>query len=114
LGRDVLIGGSGPSTLHAGPGGDILIGGTTSYDNNAAALGAVLAEWGRTDADYATRIAHLMNGGGLNGSTVLNTSTVHNDGVANSLYGGPGQDWFFAGVMDAIFNKASGETVTSV
>jgi hypothetical protein len=114
LGRDVLIGGSGPSTLHAGSGGDILIGGTTSYDNNAAALGAVLAEWGRTDADYLTRIAHLMNGGGLNGSTVLNTSTVHNDGVANSLYGGAGQDWFFAGVLDALFNKQSGETVTSI
>src|SRR5262249_20629850 len=68
LGPDVLIGGTGPSTLRAGSGGDILIGGTTSFDNNAAALAAVLAEWSRTDADYTTRIAHLMGtmSGGLN------------------------------------------------
>jgi hypothetical protein len=104
-GRDILIGGSGPSTLNAGSGGDILIGGTTSFDNNAAALAAVLAEWSRTDADYATRKAHLMGTmtGGLNhnsDSTIfyyLNPSTVQNDGMVNNLYGGAGQDWFFAG-----------------
>ncbi len=104
-GRDILIGGSGPSTLQAGSGGDILIGGTTSFDNNAAALAAVLAEWSRTDADYATRIAHLMGTmtGGLNhnsDSTIfyyLNTSTVQNDGMVNNLFGSPGKDWFFAG-----------------
>jgi len=104
-GRDILIGGSGPSTLQAGSGGDILIGGTTSFDNNAAALAAVLAEWSRTDADYATRIAHLRGTmtGGLNhnsDSTVfyyLNSSTVQNDGMVNNLFGDPGQDWFFAG-----------------
>jgi len=104
-GRDVLIGGSGPSTLNAGSGGDILIGGTTSFDNNAAALAAVLAEWSRTDIDYATRVAHLMGTmtGGLNHNSdssvfyYLNTSTVQNDGMVNNLYGGAGQDWFFAG-----------------
>jgi fibronectin type 3 domain-containing protein len=121
-GRDILIGGSGPSTLNGGSGGDILIGGTTNYDNNAAALAAALAEWSRTDADYATRIAHLMGTmtGGQNhnsDSSVfynLNTSTVQNDGVVNKLYGGPGQDWFFAGMMDVLFNKTSDETVTSI
>jgi len=104
-GRDILIGGSGPSTLQAGSGGDILIGGTTSFDNNAAALAAVLAEWSRTDVDYATRIAHLMGTltGGLNHNSdsttfyYLNPSTVQNDGMVNNLFGGPGQDWFFAG-----------------
>jgi Ca2+-binding RTX toxin-like protein len=103
-GRDILIGGSGPSTLNAGSGGDILIGGTTSFDNNAAALAAVLAEWSRTDADYATRVAHLMGKmtGGLNHNSdssvfyYLNPSTVQNDGMVNNLYGGAGQDWFFA------------------
>jgi parallel beta-helix repeat protein len=116
LGRDVMIGGAGPSTLRAGSGGDILIGGTTSYDNNVAALGAVLAEWGRTDADYATRIAHLTGttGGGLNGSVLLNSTTVQNNGLADSLYGGAGQDWFFASAIDAIFNKTTGEVITQV
>jgi hypothetical protein len=113
-GRDVLIGGSGASTLHAGSGGDILIGGTTSFDNNAAALAAVLAEWSRTDADYATRIAHLTTGGGLNGSVLLNSTTVQNNGLADSLYGGAGLDWYFAGVLDVLVNKATGETVTSI
>jgi len=111
-----LIGGSGPSTLRAGSGGDILIGGTTSYDNNVAALAAVLAEWSRTDIDYATRIGHL-NGtisGGLNGSYLLNTSSVQKDGMVNDLYGGAGLDWYFAGVLDVLFNKASGEIVTQV
>jgi Ca2+-binding RTX toxin-like protein len=115
-GRDVLIGGAGQTTLQAGAGGDVLIGGTTAYDNNAAALAAVLAEWSRTDIDYATRIAHLTGSlsGGLNGTYLLNTSTVHSNGLADNLYGGSGMDWFLAGIADVLFNKTSGETVTTV
>ena len=115
-GRDLLIGGSGASTLTAGSGGDILIGGTTSYDNNAAALAALLAEWSRTDIDYATRIAHLTgsSGGGLNGNYLLNTSTVHADGLVNNLYGGAGMDWYFAGVLDVPSSQTSGEVVTKI
>ena len=115
-GRDLLIGGSGASTLTTGSGGDVLIGGTTSYDNNAAALAAILAEWSRTDIDYATRIAHLTGStsGGLNGGYLLNTSTVHGDGMVNNLYGGAGMDWYFAGIADVLFNRASGEVVTQV
>jgi hypothetical protein len=115
-GRDVLIGGAGQATLNAGAGGDILIGGTTAYDNNAAALAAILAEWSRTDIDYSTRFAHLNGSmsGGLNGSYLLNASTVHGNGLADNLYGGPGMDWFFAGMMDVIFNKTNGEVVTQI
>jgi Ca2+-binding RTX toxin-like protein len=115
-GRDILIGGPGPSTLQAGSGGDILIGGTTSYDDNAAALAAILAEWSRTDIDYATRIAHLTgtSRGGLNGADFLNTSTVQDDGQVNKLYGGAGLDWYFEGMADVIFNQTSGEVVTHV
>jgi hypothetical protein len=115
-GQDILIGGSGSSTLNAGSGGDILIGGTTSYDNNAATLAAVLAEWSRTDIDYATRIAHLTGSlsGGLNGGVLLNSSTVQADGQVNDLYGGPGLDWFFAGILDVLFGKAPSEVVTPI
>src|SRR5207245_11398397 len=84
---------------------DILIGGTTDYDNNAAALAAILAEWGSTDS-YATRIANLMG--------TLNPSTVHDNGMADNLYGGAGMDWFFAGMADILFNHTSGEVITSV
>jgi Ca2+-binding RTX toxin-like protein len=112
-GPDILIGGSGPSTLNGGSGGDILIGGTTNYDTNAAALAAVLAEWSSAD-DYATRIARItgsMNGG-ANGAFLLNTNTVHDDGQVNKLYGGAGMDWYFAGVLDVLFNRQANEVVT--
>jgi hypothetical protein len=115
-GRDILIGGAGKATVQAGAGDDILIGCTTDYDNNAAALAALLAEWSRTDIDYSSRIAHLTGSmiGGLNGSNFLHSSTVHDNGQADSLYGGPGMDWFFAGTMDVIFNKTTGEVITQI
>jgi Ca2+-binding RTX toxin-like protein len=118
-GRDILIGGAGQATLQAGSGGDILIGGTTAYDNSAAALAAILAEWGRKDIDYATRISDLTSTtGGLNVINgmyfFLDAGTVFGNGLADNLYGGPGIDWFFAGMMDVIFNKSSGEVVIPV
>jgi len=105
LGRDILIGGAGQSTLQAGSGGDILIGGTTTYDTNAAALAALVAEWGSSD-DYATRITNLIAN--------LNGNTVHDNGMADSLYGGAGMDWYFAGMMDVLFSNTTGEVVTQV
>src|SRR5262249_55761739 len=115
-GRDILIGGLGVDTLQAGSGGGIFIGGTTSYDNNNAALAAVLAEWTRTDIDYLTRIAQLSGTatGGINGPYFLNSSSVTADGSANSLNGGSGQDWYFAGVADLLNNQKTGEAVTSI
>ena len=71
----------------------------------AAALAAILAEWGSTDS-YATRTANLMS--------TLNPSTVHDNGMADNLYGGPGMDWYFAGMADILFNHTSGEIVTSI
>src|SRR5262249_49611771 len=70
-GRDLLIGGSGINRLDGGAGEDILIAGATAYDLDAAALAAVMAEWGRTDLSYAARVDHLLHGGGLNGATRL-------------------------------------------
>jgi hypothetical protein len=121
-GRDILIGGSGANTLVAGSGDDILIAGYTSYDNNITALLALSAEWGRTDANYATRVAHLQGtlSGGLNGSYFLNTSTVFDDpaGVVDWLIGGSGMDWFFADTKgtnpDIIRGLTTGEVVTSI
>jgi hypothetical protein len=118
-GRDLLIGGTGADTLRAGRGGAILIGGTTDYDANLAALLAVMKEWGRTDADYNTRVKHLNGslGGGLNGSYRLTRTTVHDDNVIDYLYGGAGLEWFFVSNgknKDRIFNQTSGEVVTTV
>jgi hypothetical protein len=120
-GNDILIGGLGNDTLHGNGGDDILIGGTTSYDANLAALCALLSEWGRGDASYTTRVNHLKGGaGGLNGSSVLTTATVLDDGVADTLYGDAGSDWFFARVpgsapqKDRVQDRASGEVLTSL
>ena len=49
LGRDLLIGGTGKDTIYGSGNDDILIGGTTSYDNNVVALDAIMKEWGRND-----------------------------------------------------------------
>jgi hypothetical protein len=130
-GRDILIGGAGTSTLQAGnppatnlaQGGAILIGGTTDYDGNAQVLAGFLAEWSRTDIDYATRIAHLTGAmsGGLNGTNLLkgsmthnSTDTVHDNGQGDTLTGGTGMDWYFAGMLDMFVNRTSDETVNPI
>jgi Ca2+-binding RTX toxin-like protein len=99
-GRSLLIGGLGADTLLGGGADDILIGGTTDYDTNTSALLALMSEWQRTDADYTTRISHLRNGGGNNGTFKLNSTTVHDDATADVLTGGAGKDWFWANLPE--------------
>jgi streptogramin lyase len=124
LGRDLLITGLGASQLIAGSADSILIGGWTDYDlSNTAmtydkklpALEAIMAEWGSGDS-YTTRINDLTNGGGLNGSSRLNTSTVHDNGKVDTLVGTTttALDWFFAGTSDVVKNKTSGEVQTAI
>jgi hypothetical protein len=100
LGKSTILGGSGGSAS----GGDILIGGWTSYDTitlaNEAALMSILAEWQSADS-YTTRFADINSGtgGGQNGSNTLNYgTTVFDNGLANILTAQPGVaavDWFF-------------------
>jgi len=119
-GRNLLIGGLGADTLYAGSGGDILIGGYTNYDTNLTALAYLMAEWGRTDGSYATRVGHLSGSlsGGLNGPYLLNATIVHDDNTTDLLYGGAGIDWFFAHLngtkSDRVNGQTSGEVVTNI
>ncbi len=120
-GRDLLIGGLGADALGGAGGDDILIGGTTNYDANVQALLAIMKEWGRTDADYSTRVKHLQGslGGGLNGSYFLTAATVHDDSNAvDNLYGNAGLDWFFAGgrgkKLDKVNDRGSEEATTTL
>src|SRR5262249_24872793 len=113
-----LIAGTGVGSLYAGSAGDILIGGTTRYDSNATALAYIMAEWDSGDS-YSTRVKKIGKGGGLNGAYVLSGSTVSGHGVGGYLYGGAGQDWFFAHTrgkknVDRIYTQTSGETVTEI
>jgi len=89
-------GGLGSDALVAGSGQDVLIAGTTAYDNNPLALKAVMAEW-TSSRDFATRVAQLQGrlAGGLNGSYVLTGNTVLDDNAIDLLLAGPGRDWLF-------------------
>jgi Ca2+-binding RTX toxin-like protein len=74
-GRDILIGGIGADTLTGNGDDDILIAGTTDYDANAAALFALMNEWGRTDESYSTRVSNLL--GGIVSGGVLRPQSQH-------------------------------------
>jgi Ca2+-binding RTX toxin-like protein len=99
-GRDLLIGGAGADVITAGGGEDILIGGTTDFDNDFEGLAYIAAEWSRTDINRATRIQHLTGelAGGYNGTRYLTATTVHDDGTADTLYGGADADWVFLSI----------------
>jgi hypothetical protein len=105
-GHSLLIGGAGRDVLYAGSGGDILIGGTTAYDAGQAALLSLLAEWGRS-IPIDTRLAHLSQGGGLNGTSLLKKSvSVFDDGVQDTLCGGIGDDWFMPWASDVTIGRS--------
>jgi Ca2+-binding RTX toxin-like protein len=102
-GRNALIGGAGLDTLRGGLGEEILIGGTTAYDNKAAALAVVMKVWTSTNV-FQARCSNLETGikdpkTGLVQMVRKTTSnpkgTVIDDRVKDVLYGSAGSDWFF-------------------
>ena len=116
--HNILIGGAGVDTL-TGNGYDILIGGTTTYDNDLsgsiAALDAILAEWASSDP-YSLRISKIMSGVGADGTDALSSSTCQSDGTANTLKDGVSStqnNWFLVNSKDKV-TKQSQETETIV
>jgi len=110
-GRSILISGGGQSTLKAGLGEAILIGGHYLFDTDQNALDHLMAEWSRTDLKSATdptgyqaRVQHLENGGGLNGTFVLNKSTVSADAGTQTLTSGFGLDFLILDAADVLTN----------
>jgi Ca2+-binding RTX toxin-like protein len=103
--RDLLFGGSGADRLEGGDDEDILLGGHVSYYNETTrildriAIDAIRAEWVKTTATYATRIANLRAGVGTGVSAKLNSTTVTSDGTdaaaLDTLFGQLGNDWFW-------------------
>jgi hypothetical protein len=118
-GPTILIGGKGHDHLEAGTGSTILIGGSTDFDANLAALKVLLAEWSRTDLTYQQKVDHLTGAasGGLNGSFLLTTATVHH-GAGDELEGGAGLDLFFADLVgphkDELEDVTAGEDVIAI
>jgi len=73
----------------AGP-RDLLIGGTTAYDTNEAALDAVMAPWAST-ASYNDRAALVRS---------LLAGEVTSNGGGNTMHGQAGLDLFFGSPSD--------------
>lgn len=114
-GRDLLVGGVGIDNLTGRTGDDILIGGTiASTIKTTAALTAIMAEW-TSGNSLADRKAHLVAGGGVNGTNKLTTTTVLNDSsAADRLTGNEDLDWFFQLASDVLvdFNAGAGDIRT--
>lgn len=114
---DVLIGGEGTDLLLGGAGSDLLIAGATAFDSDMTALGAILAEWTRTDRGYGARAAALRAGVGPGGTYALDATTVRDDERSDLLIGASGEDWFWAepfdptGGWDLIADRVLGEPV---
>ena len=108
-GRNLLIGGGGngsPNYILGTTGDNIEISGTTSYDANQAALCAILQEWASGDS-YSVRVQKITQTGlSVNGSTVkLNSSTIQRAAAYEYLYGGSGQNLFFATETGSVFDR---------
>jgi sugar lactone lactonase YvrE len=116
-GRSLLIGGPGRDVLSAAQSrqsGSILIGGSTSFDANDAALSAILAEWS-SSRPRNTRIANIKSGCGsrrlLNGDAFLTPITLVDDGARDVLSGNPKRDWFLPGTGDAVVSGVNSKYV---
>jgi hypothetical protein len=115
-GRDILIGSDGSDSLNGGNDDDIVDGGTTMYDTDISSLCKLQDEWTRTDKSYATRVQHITQGGGLNGSVNLNASTSFSStSLKDTLTGGGGSDLFFAAKTgDKVTDKSGSETEVTI
>ena len=111
FGRDLIIGGAGIDKLYGGltsgktntDDGNIIIGDSTKYDTNEAALWSIRTQWA-SSAAYATRISSLRGG-----SYPLSTSSITNDSAVDQLFAGTGSDWFWnASAKDKITGLKSG------
>ena len=91
-GDDILIGGAGTDILYGQWDDDLLIGGTTSYDDDAATLRDLALAWSAS-IPYSTRI-QLIEDEAFS-AHLISEHTVFDDAIADSVFGGDGQDWFF-------------------
>jgi hypothetical protein len=120
-GRDILIGGSGIDTIYGGLGEDIVIGGTVTYYDEGTKviqysnLLSLMNEWTQATT-YAVRVGNLLNGGGLNGTNKLNSTTVKSDnGAIDQLFGDDDDDWFLVSPEDSVNDwQSARETKTVV
>lgn len=111
IGRDILIGAGSGDRLDGRGGDDILVGASTAYDNDDAALNALMAEWSSTSIGYAARVENIRTGGGSLNGIKLDSTTVTDDNVRDTLIGRGGRDFFVADFdgsdRDQVFRRRS-------
>jgi Ca2+-binding RTX toxin-like protein len=111
-GSDLIIAGAGAGNVTGNAGSDLLIDSSVTHESSLPALQAILSEWSSSTA-YLTRIDHLTGAvaGGLNGSTLLTTTTVTGSGSSSAFLGGSEQDWSWHNSMTspAMSDREPGE-----
>jgi Ca2+-binding RTX toxin-like protein len=119
-GRSLLVGGSGADRLMGGSNDTILIAGLLSYYDevtgvvDVARLNSIMSEWLRPDLDFASRIANLQHGTGVNQSAVVNPLTIQDDKAIDSLFGSTGADWFLVNDDDLLSGNQPTDSVTTL
>ncbi len=102
----------GRDTLQGGGNDDILIGGQSKIDPHSEAMATIVDEWELVSRNYATRVTHLKNGGGANGTTVFSDLAMPDDRARDTLTGGVGNDWYWTNLpLDLIPDKQKAEKV---
>jgi hypothetical protein len=98
--RNILVAGATASTLNAGNGEDLLIGGTTTYDTEAGLVSwqAIAAYWAGGDP-FTTRVTNVETG---NGVPVLDNTVVTGNGGSNVMNGSGGLALIYTDGLDAI------------
>jgi hypothetical protein len=101
--RNILVAGVTASTLNAGSQEDLLIAGTTSYDNDPSDPGLlnwqqIAAYWAGPD-DFITRMGNLQTG---NGVPLLDATTVTGNGGGNTMNGLGGLALVYTDLLDTI------------
>jgi len=103
-GADLVIGGLGKDALNGNVDGDILIGGWTTYDGNSAELESILTLWASA-APYATRVLAIQDE--LFSERLESEETIFDDGVADTVTGGDGEDWFVLTGTMPVYNPVN-------
>ena len=125
---NLLIAGPSASTLQGGGRDDILIGGTTSYDNETDAhdLIAIMNFWSEGTGTFKKRVNILLNGSPVvgrhgHGVPVLNATKVHSNGSRNTMLGHNGSltdsNLYFAVSQSrekTDFNSAAGDRFVKI
>src|SRR5262249_53898185 len=83
---------------------DILIDGTTAYDNDRLALGLLRGVWTNPAATYEARVAALRSSATLPDGIRLDAGTVSHDDSADVMTGSTGLDWV---LFDRILDRAT-------